>query len=82
MKENLHQVFRANQNYVTWGGFGLFGTEIYKTKMFTHVQDSKAEKLCFCYPDLTPKGIRLHRIKVQDCLYFKVVSLNTMCESE
>lgn len=54
-------MFKSHQNYVQIG-FGLFGTEIYKTKMFSHVQDSKAEKLCFYYLDLTPKGIRLQRI--------------------
>lgn len=55
-------MFKSHQNYLIYIGFGLFGTEIHKTKMFSRVQDSKAEKLCFYYVDLTPKGIRLQRI--------------------
>lgn len=61
MKEDLLQVFRSNQNYFIWIEFGLFGTEIHKTKVLTHVQDSR-QKSCFYDLDLTSKGVRLHRI--------------------
>lgn len=65
MKDDLFQAFRSHQNYFIWIWFSLFDTKIYK-KMFTYMQDSKAEKLCCYYLDLITKSIRQHRIRAQE----------------